>query len=98
MIRPVLGKKFDCTPVREVEKLQFSVYPNPADQQITVVLDQLANQHCEAVMYDMMGRKVAEYSLNDNCNTLNISNLNSGIYLLQLKSESQTAIQKVIKR
>ena len=98
MIRPVLGKKFDCTPVRDVEKLQFSVYPNPADQQITVVLDQLTNQHCEAVMYDMMGRKVAEFNLNDNHNTLNISNLNSGIYLLQLKSESQTAIQKVIKR
>ncbi len=98
MIRPVLGKKFDCTPVHNVDKLQFSVYPNPADQQLTVVLDQLANQYCEAAMYDMMGRKVAEFLLNDNHNALNISNLNSGVYLLQLKSENQTAIQKIIKR
>ena len=98
MIRPVLGKRFNETPVKEVEQLNFSVYPNPADQQITVVIDRLDNQHCEAVMYDMMGRKVAEFNLNDNYNVLNISNLNSGIYLIQVKSESQTAIQKIIKR
>ena len=98
MIRPVLGKKFDCTPVRDVEQLQFSVYPNPADQQITVVMDNAFSQNVVAVMYDMMGRKVAEYMLSDNYNVLNISNLNSGIYLLQLQSDSQTAIRKVIKR
>ncbi len=49
-------------------------------------------------MYDMTGRKVAEYSLNDNYNTLNISGLNSGMYLLQIKTENQTAIKKIIKR
>ena len=98
MIRPVLGKKFDSTPVREMEKLQFSVYPNPADQQITVVLDNRTNQNTLAVMYDMTGRKVAEFSLNDNYNTLNISDLNSGMYLFQIKTESQTAIKKIIKR
>ncbi len=98
MIRPVMGKRFDYTPVREVENLKFSVYPNPADQQLTVVLDQFANQHCEAILYDMTGRKVAGFSLNNNYNVLNINNLNGGIYLLQLKSDSQTAIQKIIKR
>lgn len=98
MIRPVLGKHFDCTPVPEVNKWQFSVYPNPADQQITVVMDQLENQRCEAVLYDMLGRKVAEFLLNDNYNTLNISDLKSGMYLLQVKSDNQTAIKKIIKR
>lgn len=98
MIRPVLGKFFDETAVREPQQLYFTVYPNPADQQLTVVLDQLSNQHCEAILYDVTGRKVAEYSLNDNYNTLNISNLNSGIYLLQLKSDRQTAIKKIVKR
>jgi hypothetical protein len=98
MIRPVLGKHFDCTPVRDIDQLQFSIYPNPADQQITVVLDNKTGQNALAVMYDMTGRKVAEFSLNDNYNTLNISDLNSGIYLLQIKTESQTAIKKIIKR
>jgi len=98
MIRPVLGKHFDCTPVRDIDQLQFSVYPNPADQQITVVLDNKTGQNTLAVMYDMTGRKVAEFSLNDNYNTLNISDLNSGMYLLQIKTESQTAIKKIIKR
>lgn len=98
MIRPVMGKKFDCTPVPERENLQFSVYPNPAEQQITVVLDQMFISNCEAVIYDIMGRKVAEYNLKDNHNVLNISNLNSGMYLLQVKSENQTAIKKIIKR
>ncbi len=98
MIRPVLGKEFDRTPVREVEQLQFSVYPNPAGQQLTVRLEDAFGQHVSAVMYDMMGRKVADFSLNDNNNILNISNLNSGVYLLQLQSDNQTAIRKVIKR
>ena len=98
MIRPVLGKSFDNTSVREVEQLQFSVYPNPADQQITVEFGNISHSSCEAVLYDMMGRQVAEFVLNDNYNTLNISNLNSGIYLLQVKSESQTAMRKIIKR
>ena len=98
MIRPVLGKKFDYTPVRETEKLQFSVYPNPADQHITVVFDQMPDSGCEAVLFDMMGRRVAEFGLNENYNILNISNLNSGMYLLQVKSERQTAIKKIVKR
>lgn len=98
MIRPVLGKHFDCSPVREIDQLQFSVYPNPADQQITVALDNGKYQKALAVMYDMTGRKVAEYSLNDNYNTLNISGLNSGMYLLQIKTENQAAIKKIIKR
>ena len=98
MIRPVLGKSFDYTPVPEVAKLQFSVYPNPAGEQITVVLDNMSNTGCEAVLYDMMGRRVAGFLLNDNYNTLNISDLNSGMYLLQVKSEHQTAVKKIIKR
>jgi hypothetical protein len=98
MIRPVLGKYFDCTPVRDIDHLQFSVYPNPADQQITVVLENVIGHSCEAIMYDMTGRKVAEFILNDNYNILNISSLESGIYLLQVKSENQTTFKKIIKR
>lgn len=98
MIRPVLGKDFDRTSIAAIQKLDFQVYPNPANEQITIVLDEMNELPCQAVIFDVTGRKVAEFTLDNYQNTVNINHLTSGMYLLQLKSDHQTAVKKIIKR
>lgn len=98
MIRPVLGKDFDKTSVPQVAAFDFQVYPNPATDQITILQDPYEMVAAEAVIFDVTGRKVAEFALDNYQNTVNISHLTSGMYLLQLKSEHQTVVKKIIKR
>lgn len=97
MVRPVLGKYFNTSAVKEIETLNFSVYPNPASQQITIHLEGGVPQMGEVSIWDVTGRKVAEYNLTDNESVINISNLNAGMYVLQLRCNGQMAVKKIIK-
>lgn len=99
MIRPVLGRRFDIEAIAEPdEMLSYQLYPNPAEQQVNLVLNEWNGQQTYAVLYDLTGKQVAEYTLNNQYNTLNISNFNSGMYLLKIVSEKGTSVTKIIKR
>lgn len=99
MIRPVLGKRFDMSTIpTPTEELTYQLYPNPADQQINLVLNDWNGQQTYVAIYDLAGKQVAEFIFNDQHNILNISNLNSGMYLLKVVSGKNTAVNKIIKR
>lgn len=60
----------------------FTVFPNPAKNNITIV----GNVDLTSVsVFDITGKKVIE-NKGSSINTVNVSNLNSGIYLLKLEN------------
>ena len=69
----------------------FSIYPNPANDFISVK----SNENIESLeILSLEGRKIKSA----NASTIDISNLSTGIYLLQVKTEEgKTGIKKVIK-
>lgn len=74
----------------------FKVYPNPAQDEITIVLAHA--QVLEAVkIYDMNGRMLKSYQANHINNTFNIADLTAGIYTLEVQSATGTASTQLIK-
>lgn len=76
---------------------KVSLYPNPASNVITLV-DGFKSNSGTVQIYDVTGRlvKSVETSLN-NETTIEVSELQSGNYILKLKSENGIAVKKFVK-
>ena len=70
--------------------VHMSVYPNPATDQIGITL----SQNADIVIYNIMGQNVMTVEGHAGANTINISNLTSGIYFVNAGSETQKFIVK----
>lgn len=68
----------------------MSVYPNPAVNQLQVVL----SQNADIVIYNMMGQSVMSVKGNAGVNSINISELNAGIYFVNAGNDTQKLIVK----
>jgi hypothetical protein len=65
----------------------FSLYPNPANDVLTVEMNTVFSQKAEIRMYDMFGKELMRKSVNASENSiyeLNISELPEGVYLLRV--------------
>ena len=77
----------------EINGLQ--VYPNPAVNSLKFSLDNLSET--SVAVYDTNGRRVLETSIDQN-NSIDVSGLNKGVYLIQLEIEGQTVSKQFIKQ
>ncbi|GAB1308853.1 hypothetical protein KH5_15360 [Urechidicola sp. KH5] len=78
---------------QNVNTFRFSIYPNPADNQIFIQSEELLKQ---AQILDLLGKTV--FTTNKTAN-IDLSNLTSGMYVLQLEAESGgLATKKIVKK
>lgn len=84
-------------------KVSFGVYPNPApNKQVTLLYDtkDLSAGKGQVQIFDLSGRKVYETEIAKSAGfykkELNLSHLNSGVYLLNLKIGNHTETKKII--
>ena len=72
----------------------FSYYPNPSYD----VINLSAKQNIEkAAIYNILGQKVIDQNINATSSRLNVANLNTGTYLMQVRVDGKTATYKIIK-
>ena len=77
--------------VQEIENnTSISVYPNPAEGQISVTL----NKSAEVSIYNIMGQAVMTMEGHAGVNTFDISNLTSGIYFVSAGNDTQKIVVK----
>lgn len=69
----------------------FSIYPNPATNTIFIKLEEQA----AIVIYDLYGRKIKSFP-KGNYTTVDISNLPSGSYLIEVLIDDKREIKKMI--
>lgn len=82
--------------------LQVQLYPNPAKENLTLKLNNLSSKKISIQVFDLMGRLVNEESVNDIIEAnldlpINISSLNSGNYILNLKTDNEQKQLRFIK-
>lgn len=78
--------------VDDFDKSNFSIYPNPTSSILNIKSNIKINK---LTVYNLRGQKVLE----SNLETINVSNLTSGIYMLQIMDEKgRTTIKKLIKK
>jgi hypothetical protein len=77
----------------DAEDGRIAVYPNPASNLINISLSD--NAVCNSVnIYSLDGRLVK--SQDDNCETVDISELSAGVYVLKLKTADGTEVSRRI--
>ncbi len=77
----------------DVNVLDFKVYPNPAKDHITIASH--TNETIAVSVFDVLGKNVLNRNLNAN-NTLNVSGLSKGLYVMKITSASNSVITKKI--
>ena len=87
----VLNQKTERIELSE-NGVQMSVYPNPATDRICVTLENLEN--IDATLFDMSGRAVKTLTLRNGDNTIDISTLQNGIYLIRVAG----SVTKIVKK
>tara|TARA_R100001369_G_scaffold85159_1_gene118504 strand:+ start:564 stop:2693 length:2130 start_codon:yes stop_codon:yes gene_type:complete len=80
----------------EFSELYFSIFPNPVNSELNlkslIPLDNL-------IIYDINGRIVFKKTLSEQQNTkIDLSQLNSGVYLMKVTKGASSIIKRIIKR
>lgn len=71
----------------------IKVYPNPSKGNFTISLEENAT----ITVNDMLGKIIYSAKVKSGNNTIDISNYQSGIYLLNVKNETGSVTKKIIK-
>lgn len=88
----VIGQ--DMVDVNENEATMVNLYPNPANEQVSFVLDSDA----QVSVFDMTGRKVSMVNVAAGNAQLNVSELESGVYFVNFRyANGSTAVSKFVK-
>jgi len=82
------------------ESVSFSIYPNPSNGDFTVHLDKISVQEITLEVIDITGKVI----LSDNVqveplsefNSIQVSNLQEGVYLISVRGESLYCVKKVV--
>ena len=82
---------YDPDGIYESATQTVELYPNPAKDVLTIKADNLTN----VVVYNSIGQKVLEKSLNANEVIINTDGLDSGIYIVKIVANGDEIIRKV---
>ena len=86
----------DCIPRLGVEDNfadQVQLYPNPVTDGTLNITTPIAGE-LQVVVFDVLGKTVIDTQLEGN--QLNVSSLQAGVYMLQLRQEDATAVKKIV--
>ncbi len=79
--------------VTEANDIVSNIYPNPAKDNLIVSLKN--NETANISLFNILGQEVKTIITNDNQNTIDISNLNRGLYIVKVKQKGQTFTSKI---
>lgn len=72
------------------------IYPNPANETLSIAIQQVQEYNGEVTVTNVMGEKVQRSELKDQKSQLDISKLEEGIYFVSVKTVQGISIQKII--
>ncbi|MFB1039130.1 MAG: T9SS type A sorting domain-containing protein [Polaribacter sp.] len=82
------------TGVRDNELLNVSMYPNPAADRLNI---SASNTIKNASIFNILGKKVMSLEINKNSESIDVSSLASGIYLIKYSIDNAIGTAKFIK-
>jgi len=84
--------------IDEIEKDQlFTIYPNPAEQELNIVYNGIMNQEYEVSLINLLGKKIDTFNLADLITKINVSKHPSGYYVFLLRNKKTHKIEQNIK-
>jgi hypothetical protein len=81
--------------INEADKTPFSIYPNPANDVVNIDLEE--NKEWDRLqLIDVSGKVVIDKNITSNSITLNTSELDRGVYFINLIGEQKKESKKLI--
>lgn len=91
MIRLILGHYYGTTSgIAEAEKMNITIYPNPAQNKLFIQSDKNSNVLHTAVVYSITGQQLYNENLTDS--SIDIAALPEGMYILQIKDKNESNV------
>lgn len=78
----------------EVSRIDFSVSPNPAKNELNLQLNNSTNSNYE--IFNLNGQLVLNGQLNSGNTKLSVSSLSTGTYLLKVLSEEGVGVKRIV--
>ncbi len=79
---------YDTTSLQELDPINFTIYPNPVHQFLRISIYEGHGFPMNAVLYDMQGKKIQTWELNQNTNYLDMKQrFSDGTYFLKLQDK-----------
>jgi len=80
-------------------EIKFNIYPNPTTDILNIQYKENVPENTSLTIYDVSGKQVLnKLAENSNLNQINLSNLNSGVYILQIEGSNISQSFKFIKK
>ena len=79
----------------ENELVDFEYYPNPLTNELNLSAKSTID---EIGIYNLMGQKVFSEKIGRNSTRINLENLSSGLYVMNVASEGKSASYKIVKK
>jgi len=80
--------------ITEENKIQFSVYPNPASTDFTLTFE--GQENVDAKLVNLSGQLVKEIKGLSSNTKVDASDLQSGVYLLQVQTENHSSTNRIV--
>jgi len=80
-----------------IEKILL--YPNPASEKIKIQIETIQPETLQITLYDIVGRALKTFTLEaaqQTIQTMDVSNLAKGIYMLQVVTSKGQVMRKVV--
>ena len=77
------------------DTFSFTIYPNPVEH--TLYISTVLDEPLEVYVYDVIGKLVLSHFINYD-RALNVTDLDSGVFVLKIKSSTRVKFIKIIKK
>lgn len=74
----------------------FNMWPNPANSNVNISFNSAVENNASVVIYDVQGRIVKQSSLTGSENTVDIQNLTSGVYFVNVSNGVKKEVKKLV--
>jgi hypothetical protein len=79
-----------------VNKIDFSIYPNPSGYKLNINLAQNTN-NTKIEVYDILGKRIHSQILTSMQSSINVSRWNLGVYLVKITNKIGTQTKRFVK-
>lgn len=73
----------------------INLYPNPCSNEITIESEEMIS---DCSLYNSLGQFIMQYPLNTTNQTIDVSNLESGLYIMKLRVQDKMITRKIMKK
>jgi hypothetical protein len=94
----VLGESLDIKEYQDNKAFLFTLYPNPANQVVNILIDDDSFEETEILINDISGRTIYSqfFPKGEQSTSVDISEFSSGIYFVKLKSGKNVGVEKLV--